>query len=55
MGGCAIQSVVVYRDRAEVKRIVPASLATGENEVIVTGLAECVDKNSVRYQWWSHS
>ena len=55
VGGCAIQSVVVYRDRAEVKRIVPASLAAGENEVIVTGLAECVDKNSVRYHWWSHS
>ena len=46
---CTIHSVVVYRDRAEVKRTVPANLATGENEVILTGLAECVDKNSIRY------
>ena len=49
MRGCAIQSVVVYCDRAEVKRVVHASLATGENEVLVTGLADCVDKNSIRY------
>ena len=50
MSGCVIQSVVVYRDRAEVKRIVHATLAAGENEVLVTGLAECMDKNSVRYR-----
>ena len=46
---CTIHSVVVYRDRAEVKRIVPTSLAAGENKVVLTGLAECVDKNSIRY------
>ncbi len=45
---CAIELVVVYSDRAEVKRAVPVSLAAGENEVIVYDLAECVDKNSIR-------
>ena len=49
VGDCAIESVVVYRDRAEVKRAVPVHLITGENEVIVYDLAECVDKNSIRY------
>ena len=48
---CAIESVVVYGDRAEVKRAVPVSLAAGENEVIVYDLAECVDKNSIRYSF----
>ena len=45
---CAIHSVVVYQDRAEVRRVVPANLAAGENEVIINGLAECVDNNSIR-------
>ena len=45
---CAIHSVVVYQDRAEVRRVVPANLAAGENEVIINGLAECVDKDSIR-------
>ena len=45
---CAIHSVVIYQDRAEVKRVVPAKLAPGENQVVVNGLASCVDKNSVR-------
>ena len=45
---CAIRSVVVFKDRAEVKRVVSASLVAGENEIIIGGLAECVDKNSIR-------
>ena len=45
---CAIESVVVYQDRAEVKRAIPVQLLPGENEVIVTNLAKCVDKNSIR-------
>ena len=48
-GDCAIESVVVYQDRAEVKRAVPIHLIPGENEVIVYDLVECVDKNSIRY------
>ena len=46
---CAIRSVVVFKDRAEVKRAVAVELAAGENEVLIGGLAECVDKNSIRY------
>ena len=38
-----------YQDRAEIKRAVPIHLAPGENEVIVYDLAECIDKNSIRY------
>ena len=49
VGDCAIESVVVYQDRAEVKRAVPVRLTPGENEVIIYDLAECVDKNSIRY------
>ena len=43
-----LHSVVVYRDRAEVKRSVSVKLEAGENEVAVSGLTECVDKNSIR-------
>ena len=49
VGDCAIDSVVVYQDRAEIKRAVPVHLCPGENEVIVYDLAECIDKNSIRY------
>lgn len=50
VGGCAIESVVVYKDRAEVKRAVPVHLYSGENELrILFDVAECVDKNSIRY------
>ena len=44
-----IESVVVYQDRAEVKRRLTVHLAAGENEVIISDLADCLDKNSVRY------
>ena len=49
VGDCAIESVVVFQDRAEVKRAVPVHLTPGENEVIVYGLSEHVIKNSIRY------
>ena len=49
VGECAIHSVVVYQDRAEVKRSLPVHLLAGENELILTNMAECADKNSVRY------
>ncbi len=45
---CAIESVVVYADRAQVKRKVPVALATGRNEVVVYGLSDWVDQNSIR-------
>ena len=47
---CGIHSVVVYRDRAEVKRTVPVRLSAGENEVVINGLADCIDKNSIRWE-----
>ena len=43
-----IYSVTVYRDRAEVKRSVRLRVEAGENEVVVTGLPTCTDKNSIR-------
>jgi len=46
---CAVESVVVYADRAEVKRKVPVNLEAGKNEVVVHGLSTCIDKNSIRY------
>ena len=45
----SIESVVVYQDRAEVRRLLPVHLCAGENEVIVYDLVDCVDKNSIRY------
>ena len=45
---CPVESVVVYADRAEVKRRVSVSLEAGKNEVVVQGLSTCVDKNSIR-------
>lgn len=45
---CPVESVVVYGDRAEVKRAVTVSLSPGENGVVVYGLAECVHKDSIR-------
>lgn len=45
---CSIHSVVVYKDRAEVKRVIRAELLAGVNEVIVSGLAETINRNSIR-------
>ncbi len=46
-----IDSVVVYQDRAEVKRRLSVYLATGENELIISDLTHCVDQNSVRWMY----
>ena len=43
-----IHSVTVYRDRAEVKRSVRVRVEAGENEIILTGLPVCTEKNSIR-------
>ena len=45
---CPIESVVVFLDRAEVRRVVPVGLGPGENLILITDLAECIDKNSIR-------
>ncbi len=43
-----IDSVVVYQDRAEVRRRLTVHLVTGENELIISDLTHCIDQNSVR-------
>lgn len=47
---CPISSVVVYRDRAEVKRLVHAQLPAGESEVVVSGLSASVNGDSIRLE-----
>ncbi|KAL5474815.1 hypothetical protein EMCRGX_G026832 [Ephydatia muelleri] len=47
---CSIHSVVVYKDRAEVKRIIRAELLEGTNEVVISGLAETINRNSIRVE-----
>ena len=44
---CEIHSVVVYRDRAAVKRVVHAHLSPGESKVIVNALPAAVQKESI--------
>ena len=44
-----MNSVVVYRDRAEVKRLASVNLSGGESEVIFNGLSEAVDGDSIRW------
>ena len=45
---CPIESVVVYTDRAEVKREVCAQLQAGETELIVEGLSVSINGESIR-------
>ena len=45
---CSIDTVVVYRDRAEVRRAVPVTLTVGENQVIIYGLSEYITEDSIR-------
>ncbi|KAL6738427.1 hypothetical protein Aduo_011974 [Ancylostoma duodenale] len=42
------KSVVVYSDRAEVKRVVKASLAKGTNEIIIQNVSAVIERQSVR-------
>ena len=43
-----VGGVVVYRDRAEVKRIIRVSVKKGENDVVVNQLPSVVDPKSLR-------
>ncbi|XP_065057197.1 protein F37C4.5-like isoform X2 [Rhopilema esculentum] len=47
---CPVEGVTVFLDRAEVRRLIKASLVVGENEVLVTGLPSCMDEDSIRVQ-----
>ena len=43
-----VGGVVVYPDRAEVKRLVRVSLKKGENDVLINQLPSVVDPKSLR-------
>ena len=45
---CSMDSVVVYKDRAEVKRNVTINIPAGASEVIIKGLSESIDGDSIR-------
>uniref|UniRef100_A0A1X7VAE9 DUF4139 domain-containing protein n=1 Tax=Amphimedon queenslandica TaxID=400682 RepID=A0A1X7VAE9_AMPQE len=48
---CSMHSVVVYKDRAEVRRNLPLRLeAGGETEVLLTGLSSSIDSDSIRVE-----
>lgn len=44
------EHVVVYTDRAEVKRLLKACLKKGENELVIKSVNSSVDKDSVRVE-----
>ena len=46
---CKAETVVIYLDRAEVCRSLECDVKKGENEVILTNISTCVDKDSIRY------
>jgi len=43
-----VGGVVVYRDRAEVKRLIRVSVKKGENDVVVNQLPSVIDPKSLR-------
>ena len=43
-----VGGVVVYRDRAEVKRLIRVCVKKGENDVVVNQLPSVVDPKSLR-------
>lgn len=46
---CPIHSVVVYTDRAEVKKTVNVEISGGESTIVVKDLSEFVDGDSIRF------
>lgn len=44
------EKVVVFKDRAEVKRTVETRLHQGENEIVLTGVTNSIDRDSVRVE-----
>ncbi|GMS95269.1 hypothetical protein PENTCL1PPCAC_17444, partial [Pristionchus entomophagus] len=43
-----LRSVVVYADRAEVKRVVTTRLPKGTNEIILQNVSNVIERQSVR-------
>ena len=44
------EKVVVFKDRAEVKRLVRTRLKKGENEIVINGVTNSIDRDSVRVE-----
>lgn len=44
------RKVVVFKDRAEVKRTMKTILKKGENELVISGVTNCIDRDSVRVE-----
>lgn len=44
------EKVVVFKDRAEIKRSVQTRLHKGENEVVIGGVTHSMDRDSVRVE-----
>ncbi len=49
MKSLTCEKVVVYTDRAEVKRTLKLKLNEGENEIVFSNVANFIDQESVRY------
>ncbi len=43
------ENVVVFTDRAEVKRMLKVKLEKGENELVISNVSNLIDQDSVRY------
>lgn len=44
------EKVVVFKDRAEVKRLVKTRLNKGETEIVLTDVTNSIDRDSVRVE-----
>ena len=45
---CSVDGVIVYKDRAEVRRNVFLTLEPGDNQILLTGLSASIDSDSIR-------
>lgn len=44
------EQVVIFQDRAEVKRCLKTNIKKGENEIVLTNVTSSIDKDSVRVE-----
>ena len=44
------EKVVVYQDRAEIKRLIRTKLKKGENELVINNVSNNIDQDSVRVE-----
>ena len=50
MKDLSCDKVVVYQDRAEVKRLIKTKLLKGENELVINNVSTNIDQDSVRVE-----